>query len=225
MSNLVTQIQNLVIRLGTEFKVVHSSIGTLSSLTTTQKSSLVAAINEVRGSVAGADMIDDLASPSETDKTYSAFKITNLLDSLRESILGGASEAFDTLKELQDLLEDDQSGIGALAAAIENKVSWSASQTLTGGQQAQARSNIGAAAASHTHDPESESWLSDALDEKAPIDSPAFTGSPTAPTQISSDNSTKLATTAFVKTQISGVTSTIGNTETDFVTAFEAALT
>jgi hypothetical protein len=34
----------------------------------------------------------------------------------------------------------------------------------------------------------------------APVTSPAFTGSPTAPTQTSSDDSTKLATTAFVQT-------------------------
>ncbi len=35
----------------------------------------------------------------------------------------------------------------------------------------------------------------------APLASPAFTGFPTAPTQISSDNSTKLATTAYVQSQ------------------------
>lgn len=38
----------------------------------------------------------------------------------------------------------------------------------------------------------------DALDLKAPLDSPDFTGSPTAPTQSAVDNSTKLATTAYV---------------------------
>jgi hypothetical protein len=35
----------------------------------------------------------------------------------------------------------------------------------------------------------------------APIDSPAFTGTPTAPTPASNDNSSKLATTAFVVNQ------------------------
>jgi hypothetical protein len=33
----------------------------------------------------------------------------------------------------------------------------------------------------------------------APLVSPAFTGNPTAPTQATSDNSTRLATTAFVQ--------------------------
>lgn len=36
-------------------------------------------------------------------------------------------------------------------------------------------------------------------DAKAPIASPAFTGNPTAPTQTTGNNSTRLATTAFVK--------------------------
>ena len=39
------------------------------------------------------------------------------------------------------------------------------------------------------------------LDAKAPLASPAFTGNPTAATQAAADNSTKLATTAFVKSQ------------------------
>ena len=39
----------------------------------------------------------------------------------------------------------------------------------------------------------------------APIASPVFTGSPTAPTPVSTDDSTKLATTAFVKSLVGGV--------------------
>ena len=41
-----------------------------------------------------------------------------------------------------------------------------------------------------------------ALDAKAPKASPAFSGTPTAPTQSSGDNSTKLATTAYVDSAI-----------------------
>jgi hypothetical protein len=40
---------------------------------------------------------------------------------------------------------------------------------------------------------------------RAPLDSPAFTGNPTAPTQGPSDNSTKVATTAFVTNKFAGV--------------------
>lgn len=48
-----------------------------------------------------------------------------------------------------------------------------------------------------------------ALNAKAPIASPAFTGSPTAPTQTAADNSTKIATTAFVKTAVQAVSSSM----------------
>jgi len=41
--------------------------------------------------------------------------------------------------------------------------------------------------------------LADALAAKAPLASPAFTGTPTAPTPATGDDSTTLATTAFVK--------------------------
>lgn len=40
---------------------------------------------------------------------------------------------------------------------------------------------------------------------KAPLASPAFTGAPSAPTPAGADNSTKLATTAFVKAAIAGL--------------------
>jgi hypothetical protein len=43
--------------------------------------------------------------------------------------------------------------------------------------------------------------LTTGLSSKAPINSPTFTGTPAAPTPTTSDNSTKLATTAFVKSR------------------------
>jgi len=43
--------------------------------------------------------------------------------------------------------------------------------------------------------------ITTALGTKAPLASPTFTGSPTAPTQGSAENSTKIATTAYVKSQ------------------------
>lgn len=44
--------------------------------------------------------------------------------------------------------------------------------------------------------------VKDALDLKAPLASPSFTGNPTVPTQATTDNSTKAASTAFVKNAI-----------------------
>lgn len=48
-------------------------------------------------------------------------------------------------------------------------------------------------------------------DSKASKDSPSFSGTPTAPTQDSSDNSTKIATTAFVQSLISALSNTINS--------------
>ena len=44
----------------------------------------------------------------------------------------------------------------------------------------------------------------------APINSPTFTGTPTAPTPTSGDNSTKVATTAFVQTAVATATGALG---------------
>lgn len=49
--------------------------------------------------------------------------------------------------------------------------------------------------------------LQTALDTKAPLASPALTGTPTAPTAASGTNTTQLATTAFVQTAVSGLSS------------------
>jgi hypothetical protein len=43
-----------------------------------------------------------------------------------------------------------------------------------------------------------------ALDLKAPLASPALTGTPSAPTQVGSDNTTAIATDAFVQTAVAG---------------------
>jgi hypothetical protein len=47
------------------------------------------------------------------------------------------------------------------------------------------------------------------FNDKAPLASPAFTGSPTAPTQLPSDSSTKIATTAYVDNLL--IPATVGN--------------
>ena len=46
---------------------------------------------------------------------------------------------------------------------------------------------------------------------KAPIDSPAFTGTPTAPTPADSDNSKRIATTAFVQSLVSALQSILNS--------------
>ncbi len=143
--SLQTQIHSLVIRVADEIKTVYSKIGNLSSLSTTDKSTLVAAINELKAAIATVAVIDDL-TPGSTTTTFSASKIVTLLDALRAQILGGADAAYDTLLELQQALQNDQTGIAALTAAIDKRVRFDAVQTLTAPEQLQTRTNIGAVA-------------------------------------------------------------------------------
>lgn len=56
----------------------------------------------------------------------------------------------------------------------------------------------------HTHDVTDVTGLSATLAALAPLASPALTGTPTAPTPTGGDSSTRLATTAFVASALSG---------------------
>lgn len=142
--SLQTRIESLVIRIAQEFNALNGKTGTLASLTTTDKSSLVAAINELQSAVLSGTGIDDANVALTT--TYSSSKIVTLLDTLKAEILGGADAAYDTLVEIQQLLQDGTSGLDALLAAINNRVRFDAEQTLTVIEQQQARENIGAIA-------------------------------------------------------------------------------
>ena len=60
------------------------------------------------------------------------------------------------------------------------------------------------AAASHTHAQSDITNLTTDLAAKAPIASPALTGTPTAPTAAAGANTTQIATTAFVAASYAG---------------------
>lgn len=143
--SLATRIESLVIRVAQEFNDVRAKAGNLANLTTTDKSNLVAAINELQAAVVSSAVIDDAHIAATT--TYSSNKIVSLLDALKTEILGGADAAYDTLVEIQQLLQNGTSGLNALLAAVNNRVRFDAAQSLTVAEQLQARSNIGAVAA------------------------------------------------------------------------------
>ena len=144
--SLATRIESLVIRVAQEFNDVRAKAGNLANLTTTDKSNRVAAINELTAAVVSSAVIDDAHVAATT--TYSSNKIVSLLDALKTEILGGAAAAYDTLVEIQQLLQNGTSGLDALLAAVNNRVRFDAAQSLTVAEQLQARSNIGAVAAS-----------------------------------------------------------------------------
>ena len=133
-------------------------------------------------------MGDPTSAQDAATKAYTDLQISNLVN--------GAGAAYDTLKEIADLLVADESTAAALATTVA---------------------------------------------AKAPLASPALTGSPTAPTQSLSDNSTKIATTAYADRivatapgNLSGVITSVGavtsitaqtGTGTTFVTSVSPTLT
>lgn len=148
--SLQLKITALAQAIGADIKTLKANDGSLAALTTTQKTSLVGAINELNAALAtaGNSLINDAAVAGTTNKTYSADKILTLLNTVKTDIIGGASSAYDTLLEIQNLLQGEDTSIANLLTAVGNRVRFDAVQTLTGAQQTQALTNIGAVAAS-----------------------------------------------------------------------------
>lgn len=128
-------LQNLVTAIATDVKSVMLLINSnspsgLSGLSTTAKTTLVAAINEVYAAV---------------QSVPSAGSITSQINAGIAAVVGAAPAALDTLVELATAHE-------GVLTAIANRVRFDAAQTLTTGEKNQACDNIGAAKASDVGD-------------------------------------------------------------------------
>ena len=254
MAETVTQSQQMVAlatRVGTELKKVYGTVGKLAELKTSDKTTIVAAINEAVDSISAAQttlngyatrlstveskastnasgitaakgnittlqtslgtlqtdlkaLQDKVNSQSEiddtaaaTNKTYSSSKIKSEITAAKQAVkndlLGGAGAAYDTLKELADLITSNKDAIDALKAVAVGHVKFDAAQSLTDVQKKQARDNIGAATAS---DVTSHGTRLTAVEKKATNNATAITNLKTA----------------------------VGNTSVDLVAKFEEAL-
>jgi hypothetical protein len=150
--SFATQVNNLATRIGTEIKTVSGRIGTLASLSTTAKGNLVEAINEIKTS-AGAQIND--ATPQGTT-VYSSSQTEARISAAVNSLVDSAPGTLDTLNELATALGDDPNAIATINTALGNRVRFDAAQSLTGTQQTQARSNIGAISSTDVGDPNSD---------------------------------------------------------------------
>ena len=112
--------------VGMKDKEIVKLIGALSTLTTTQKDTLVGAINEMNQRIdslsSSAAGINDSAT-NETS-TLSAKKILELLNQakadVKNELLGGeVNQSIDTIKELGDMLKDIQTGEDGLNKLIQ----------------------------------------------------------------------------------------------------------
>ncbi len=147
-------------RVGTEFKALRTILGLLSSLTTTEKTNLVAAINEVNAKTAGAGaQIDDVTARTTTvySSSNTEARITAATAALKTDILGGAGPTIDTLKEIADLLVasdlNDDNAIAALTTALGMRLRFDAAQTLSAGEKVQGNANLGSVSLVQFGDP------------------------------------------------------------------------
>ena len=140
---LETRIRDMAIRIATEFNTTKGIRGALASLSTTDKSTFVAAINEVLSVANSAASIDDV-NPSTTT-VYSSSKVDSEISTAVANLVDSAPAALDTLAELATALQGNDTDISTIMTSLANRVRTdTAAQGLSAGDQANARTNIDA---------------------------------------------------------------------------------
>lgn len=143
--SLQTRLNELINAIGGDISSLIATRGSLAALTTTDKSNLVAALNEVRtlalsGGGDGVAIDDNATGP---DAAWSAQKVAAEITAAIDAVVAGAPAALDTLHELATELQDQESAASALTTAVGNRVRFDAPQSLTTAQKLQACENIG----------------------------------------------------------------------------------
>lgn len=161
--SLQTRLGDFITAVGTDYKQIRtwitgSSTGTLATLTTTDKSSLVAAVNEVKaGATTSPDSsttvkglietatLAEVATGTDTVRAVTSEGVRQERIALKAEILGSSvPAALDTLDELAAALADDASYAATITTALGNRVRVdTAAQGLDSTQQGNARTNIG----------------------------------------------------------------------------------
>ena len=149
---LESRVSEFAARTGQEIKKVRGEIATSNTAAEALTQRVAAnegAITNLQSEVAKKVEIDD-AQASAT-KTYSSQKVDSQITAAKQSVkndlLGGAGEAYDTLKELADALVTNKDAITALQQIAQGHVQFDKAQALNDDQKKQARANIGALSA------------------------------------------------------------------------------
>jgi hypothetical protein len=175
---LQTRLTDLATAIATDIKQLRvfltgSSSGDLTGLTTTAKTDVVAAINEVNAKPTSGDPADasetvkgvvELASLAEvaagvdTERAVTAAGVRQERTSLKEEILGAdVPEALDTLSELADALADDADFAASITYALGKRVRVDFNnQNFTEPEKSNGRINIGAQAAADIGDADAD---------------------------------------------------------------------
>ena len=148
MSTLQARITDLTTRMATECKSLRTLINTnasdLSALTTTQKGSLVAAINELKTAIDSAGSPITISdSTTSTTQVWSSSKVASAIQTAKDELTNGSASALDTLAELAAALGNDANFASTMTTSLGYRLRYDAAQMLTAAQKTQACANIG----------------------------------------------------------------------------------
>lgn len=158
--------------VGADVKVIwallNGKAADLSALTTTEKTSLVLAMNELKAAVDAAGAAwgqtetdarvqaakGSIAAPSLTAwastqdvadelAAHEAAAISAATTAAVNQITNGAGAAYDSLIEIQNELQADDTIISGLLTAMDNRIRYDTAQTITAAQQLTVCTTIG----------------------------------------------------------------------------------
>lgn len=213
---LSSQVNALATRVGQEVKAVKGRVATNEGKIT----ALETTVGNLQTTITNKSEINDEAVA--TTSTYSSSKIASEITAAKQAVkndlLDGAGAAYDTLKELGALIDTNKDAIDALEAVAANHVVFNAAQDLNDTQKAQARTNIGAAAAADLTTLSGKVSANEAAiaAKASQADLDTANGKITA-------NETAIAA-KVAKTDYDAFVAKVGDTQADFVASFEAAL-
>jgi hypothetical protein len=175
--SLQVRISDLITAVATDYKqlrtfITGSSTGDLTGLTTTSKTSVVTAINEVNGRAAPTPSVATTTAPgivelatlaevaagADTTRAVTVEGVRQERIAVKAEILGtSVPAALDTLDELAAALADDAAFSATITTALANRVRVdTAAQGLTTAQQGNARTNILAVGTAEIGNPETD---------------------------------------------------------------------
>ncbi len=194
-----------------------SSASTSASTATTQATTATTQATNATNSATSASNSASTATTQATNASNSATAAANSATAAANSATAAANSAasIGDLDSLSDVTISSVSANQFIKYSGSAFVNTTVSPTITLGGDLSGSLTLtnltgGTLTAtvaddSHNHTIANVDNLQTSLDAKAPLASPALTGNPTAPTQSASDNSTKIATTAYTDTAISNL--------------------
>ena len=177
--SLQTRLADLTTAIGTDIKqlrtwITGSSSGDLTGLTTTDKSSVVAAINEVQSEIGSGGTQPDasttvkgivelatlaeVATGADTERAVTPEGVRQERTALKAEILGaGVPGALDTLDELAAAIGDDANYAAGVTTALANRLRIDINnQGLTGTEQTNGQTNLNVYSKTEMGNPETD---------------------------------------------------------------------